>query len=372
MATYSLPNQTTPCIRWFVPVTDTRGTFDIIQTCVPVLLFCFWTVQHPDVGKDGQSTHFGKLYLACLTIFAPEVAFVQAVDVFIKARHMHHVCPKWSMDECFYAAMHGFTLEGKERLAWEDIVVLVEKGYIGQERTNLAQIRDKSKSDWIVKLLAIAQTSSFIWDCITRVRHRLPLSTLELGTIGYVVIAFAVCLIYLRKPQDVATTIPIHLLHGIPYQHATQVISDRRGVQRKDPEKVTSSPLLEGPTRVPLSAIPPARGRYGLTHWELLFARTSGIAMGVQFGIWHCLAWNHSFPTAAEQQLWHVCALLSIVLLPLWVVGIAARPYIKGAATWYKVLLGLDLFICVFARGFLLVEMFIGLRCLSLEMYETM
>ncbi|TFY51858.1 hypothetical protein EVG20_g10806 [Dentipellis fragilis] len=83
------------------------------------------------------------------------------------------------------------------------------------------------------------------------------------------------------------------------------------------------------------------------------------------YGVWHCLAWNFSFPSRAEMWLWRVDSVLcvtvgTVVLLLFW-------HYRENVAPWITVLL----FVHVASRVVIVVEMFVGLRSLPPGVFET-
>lgn len=63
----------TDIVRW-KPNPNTRGTFDILSTCLITLLLCVWTAVHLNVPPPGSfwEPKFRKVGWLVLTLLAPE------------------------------------------------------------------------------------------------------------------------------------------------------------------------------------------------------------------------------------------------------------------------------------------------------------
>jgi hypothetical protein len=70
-------------------------------------------------------------------------------------------------------------------------------------------ILDCSKADRVTKLLALMQAFYMVVQSISRVVKRLPISQLEVNTIGHVLCAFAIFFFWFDKPKDVQIRTPI-------------------------------------------------------------------------------------------------------------------------------------------------------------------
>lgn len=65
------------------------------------------------------------------------------------------------------------------------------------------EIRDKSKSDGVSKALVCVQACWFCAQCASRIAQGLPITLLELNTLGHSVCALLIYLIWWHKPADV-------------------------------------------------------------------------------------------------------------------------------------------------------------------------
>ncbi|CAK7206248.1 hypothetical protein SEUCBS139899_009035 [Sporothrix eucalyptigena] len=83
----------------------------------------------------------------------------------------------------------------RERLVdWRDHIVW------GLSEDN---IRDKSKSDSLTKLLAVSQVSWFVAQCILRGLEHLPISQIEAMTLGYIPVFLVTYFFWWNKPKDI-------------------------------------------------------------------------------------------------------------------------------------------------------------------------
>lgn len=119
--------------------------------------------------------------------------------------------------------MGGFMLYDKGKpvqvLTFERIKSLIEKEQI--DPADLATISeedilDKSKRDFLSKLLVVLQTSWFVVQCIGRWYSDLPLAELEISTLAFAVLNATVYGIWWNKPQGVLVAIKIPLRHPPP------------------------------------------------------------------------------------------------------------------------------------------------------------
>lgn len=65
------------------------------------------------------------------------------------------------------------------------------------------QIRDKSKADGLAKFLVVLQAGWMILETLARVQQKLPVTLLEINTMGHVVCAFALYGLWWSKPLDI-------------------------------------------------------------------------------------------------------------------------------------------------------------------------
>ncbi|KAL7932133.1 hypothetical protein V8C35DRAFT_103065 [Trichoderma chlorosporum] len=258
----------------YVSSPNTRGTLDILWSSLFTIFACTWTLQHPNVpkqrnqnddkeerqreprcrgpsdieqqtqagsGEQRQGSRkiqrwkwslekFGESTLRMvLTIIAPELIVAAASDELMRARSHNRGLQKysidyeekinWSLRHSYYANMGGFVIHGRApschfpyHLNGSNILTLRKRGYILKiPDIKEEEIRDKSKTDDLAKLIALGQIAWSIFQIIVRAARRLPVSPLEVAVAAYAVCAVIIYALYLKKPQrvDVAHTIQL-------------------------------------------------------------------------------------------------------------------------------------------------------------------
>ena len=125
--------------------------------------------------------------------------------------------PKWTIVHGFYAVMGGFSIdvEGastspflpndrtRAALTPEGIRFLLQHEPDFLPSITEEDILDKSKADWLKKILVCVQASWFGVNCITRLVQNLPISLLELNAFGHAACALLIYWMWWNKPLDV-------------------------------------------------------------------------------------------------------------------------------------------------------------------------
>ncbi|KAI1418052.1 hypothetical protein F5Y13DRAFT_184566 [Hypoxylon sp. FL1857] len=81
---------------------------------------------------------------------------------------------------------------------------LIQARILEEDCLTRRMIDEKSKSDWLVKLIACWQAIYFGLQCLGRWGTGLPLTALELSTVAFTTYALALYLLWWHKPVDVA------------------------------------------------------------------------------------------------------------------------------------------------------------------------
>ncbi|KAG1896617.1 uncharacterized protein F5891DRAFT_983420 [Suillus fuscotomentosus] len=120
----------------------------------------------------------------------------------------------WTQTHSFFVLMGGFMLyvDGKpyRTLQYDDILKLIDKGFIDVPTLTAKQIHDKSKGNAISKGLIILQVAWFIMQLITRVIYHLEITQLEVGTLAFAVLNFLTYAVWWDKPLDVQCPHPVY------------------------------------------------------------------------------------------------------------------------------------------------------------------
>lgn len=227
----------------FVSNPDVRGTMEIVWGSLFTLIACTWTIHHPNVPeqRDGRNPgRKGDLWwglksawesakLALATILVPELIISIAWDQRRIAGKVGRELKKqiakdkapWSLVHGHYAAMGGFVIrynlaseEGRGgvpyHLTADDVIFLRKSGHLDKlPHITYDELCDKSKSDPLLKVIAVFQIMWSIIQISARAIRHLPISLLELNVLALAACALVVYLLCWDKPKHVtvATTI---------------------------------------------------------------------------------------------------------------------------------------------------------------------
>ena len=251
-------------------------------------------------------------------------------------------------------------------------------------------IMDKSKGDVIGKLLVVLQTTWFTIQSAARVVEGLPVTELELTTLGHTVYIFTIYFFWWKKPLNIRYPITLQAKRRKPEDHrngghgydvgptetASQGVAE---VNHKSYRTHTQSPDLKSQLswRIQLGnclyeavkmIITPTGGS---RPWHIVLVdllRTSFFCpiFGL-FGAVHCLGWHLHFPSYAEQIFWRISALIVTVLpIAMFIHNTMDRYSMQHGMFW--------VYACpyVCARISLLTLAFLALRDLPFAAYQTL
>ncbi|KAA1473473.1 hypothetical protein DENSPDRAFT_839949 [Dentipellis sp. KUC8613] len=398
-------------MRGFVAGPSTRGTLDILWACVSTIIICTWTSIHPDVHTPKSLRHadqevlLSKAMLALVMLITPEVILAIAVSEFLEVhnvvRDVNAAFPAcaWTLTDGYFAVMNGYVYDGQVVDATR-VLALMRSGAIDPVPSDVQALWDRSKADALAKFIACVQVVWLMVQCLARTVEGLPMSTLELGTVGYAFITVAAYGFQWHKPKDIRTYTVLQPKAGaaasagaIPSvrsaveltpltttnnaeDHAGSTSGSHECIIRAeedhandrnnelvDLERQRSTIPNDSNTPIPAPNISWAAAlsiEYERTIVYLVFAVASPV-----YGIWHCLAWNFAFPSRAEMWLWRIDSVVCVTagtvsLVLIWY-------YNRNLTAWLMLLL----FAHIATRLIILVEMFIGLRSLPAGVFQT-
>ncbi|KAI5776682.1 hypothetical protein EDC01DRAFT_624948, partial [Geopyxis carbonaria] len=194
-----------------------RGTISLIFSCTVTLVLCVWTALHLNVEPlefsrsklAGPSRVVGKMIWGFTALIAPEVVLSIALHQFLVAYRYQSLLETteetFGLKKAFYAVMGGFALEGAELGSVTlDIAILVNTATLVKiQQYPTAAIDDKSKADYLAKLLTCVQAGWILLQCLGRKLSGLPITFLELNTVLHVVNAMVMYSLWWKKPLDV-------------------------------------------------------------------------------------------------------------------------------------------------------------------------
>ena len=224
------------------------------------------------------------------------------------------------------------------------ILLAREFGIIGKLPTiTESEIRDKSKEDALVKVLALVQAVWLAVELIIRASTGRQSSQIEIMALAFAVCALLSYLLLLSQPKDVS----------IP-----TVLPAVRGPKSTEFEAIVRRRVVTGPWPRRGYAMPNFATSLQDGGWVLLLGTVGGLLV---FGSVHLIAWNFEFPTATEGLLWKISALVVALLPTAWLMSVfcLAVCWPTDDGDWGKrddVIFWVFVILFSFPRLFLLVE----------------
>ncbi|KZP09595.1 hypothetical protein FIBSPDRAFT_665139, partial [Athelia psychrophila] len=177
----------------------------------------------------------------------------------------------------------------------------------------------RSNSDAFSKTGTALQTLWFIMQCIARVIHHLPIMNIEITTLAYTAINFAMHRAWFHKPLNISLPIPLIKIAKpenssppttIKVGWREQIKTFVKAMEGTQDDEVNLSELRRAPT---LYAGRPEEH-------QVIIANAIALAVGVIFGVIHYIAWSFAFPSPAEKLLWRISALTTAAVPTFYVV----------------------------------------------------
>jgi hypothetical protein len=190
-------------------------------------------------------------------------------------------------------------------LRYQDVIPMLKNGSISLPTED--EIKDRSKSDWLAKTIALLQTLGFVAQCIARGIEKLPMTELEIVTLAYTAINVGMFIAWWDKPRNVDR--PIRVYH--------KPVTGDEAFSKHWAEKVllviagNQDDLvnLHERTKAPMFYSGKPTGK------ETFTADGITLAAGVVFGAIHCIAWSFDFRSHTELLLWRVSS-IAITAVP--------------------------------------------------------
>ncbi|KAG2356469.1 hypothetical protein BDR07DRAFT_1535345 [Suillus spraguei] len=200
---------------------NTRTLWDILSSCGLTLFACTWTAVHPDIPYMDQrvmATTWRRLLLMVVVLIAPEFTITWAAWQFLDARKVakdfNEYVFGWTLTHGFFASMGGFVLhvngEPWATLKPDELLGFVRNGSVEMPVITKADIQDRSKGDVLSKCVAILQLVWFLIQLIARYAQKLPVTPLEIDTLGVAALACISYGLWLKKPKDVGRPYIVH------------------------------------------------------------------------------------------------------------------------------------------------------------------
>jgi hypothetical protein len=291
-------------------------------------------------------------------------------------------------------------------------------------RISKMEIQDKSKGDFISKSVVILQASWFVMQCIARHIQGLPITELELATIAFASLNFAIYVLWWDKPLNVQCGVRVYKKRSTDSLVDDGHVDATAGfwIAIRDALSVLPAAIVQGPLpekRGPSKWTWPFRvlgwtvakpleimfgGDYDRVgkriytfyprdwkeHWTDRWALSIVIvAIASAFGGIHCIGWSFTFPSSTDRTLWRVAS-ISITSIPITLflfIFVLESDSLGDIRNWFSYhvseerisLIGLpfilqyflSFFVYVLSRLVLLILTFLTLRSLPPAAYHT-
>jgi hypothetical protein len=411
-------------VHGWVHQPNSRGTLDIAWSSLFAIFICTYTMLCLNVPADETTWHIirGRLYWMAVAIAGPEFVLTYASGQWGTARDSVKAFkasnyPQWTMRHGFFADMGGFLLMPTNGTPFpvtaKHIHWLVMHNYLPFPDVTLAEMSDKSKQDTIARVVTFFQIGYLVLQCLGRAAQRLTVTTMELSALAIVICSIMTSACWLHKPSDVRT--PIKLKLGVSMD---QILREAGEIAAKPYQQtpldfvddLCPSWSLNVQTFMNMPVAPFERPvpRLGNDRFPNLKGYQEAVlcVATLVYASIHLVGWNFEFPTRAELILWRVCSMFLFVnTVAFWV--------FETSAAWYRVGRWQRFFCRIFwkskledverarvareaarvpkqlplkaefwsifplawtyaaARGYLVVEVFLGLRALNASAYLT-
>ncbi|KZP07721.1 hypothetical protein FIBSPDRAFT_841008, partial [Athelia psychrophila] len=203
-----------------------RTLHQIIVSCLVTILACVWFAVHRNVPAPRREPSYHSNFFIKSAQWAWSVVLGQreAAMVFgvaliapewILAWALRQAIAAWKLageleearlwSHAFLVTMGGFNFHNEDGplfpLSPANVIELVRRGHLVPPTA--AEISHRSKGDALSKGVAIAQTLWFVVECIARRAERLPVTSLEVMTLAYMVMSVAMYAAWWDKPFNV-------------------------------------------------------------------------------------------------------------------------------------------------------------------------
>jgi hypothetical protein len=170
------------------------------------------------------------------------------------------------------------------------------------------ELKDKSKSDVLAKVIALIQTLWFVAQCIARGVQHLPLTEIEVVTLAYTTVNVFIYYFWWSKPKDVECPVRVYkTLKSGPAKRKEGILkleSGALGMLLRIAVYVGGGQdhyiRLTEEVQVPMFWSGNDRGE------NVVHGMWGASIIGIAFGATHFIAWNSEFPSHIEILLWRI------------------------------------------------------------------
>jgi hypothetical protein len=343
-ATFSNSTINHSSIQGWTPSPTNRGTMDIVWGCLSTIALCTWSLVRVNVAAPNElslKNFQRKLALTALGVFAPETIFALALGQWVSARNSVRAFQsigfsQWTLRYAFFADMGGFVLGSCDMPPFPvnaaQVHYLVKHHFVNLP-VELSDIKHISR-DQVGLTIMTLQLGWFTLNILGRLFQKLPITPLELTTIGYVACALGTLLLWRHKPAEVDSTICLNNNESVreilvqahaanmPYTLTPLDFVDRATMSWNSNWFYIEGILQGGGItfirpRRPIERIPDIGFRFSSRTWPLLFFIQLIYAGSLLAG------WSLYFPSHPERLLWRIATVM--ILASICIIWVADR-----------------------------------------------
>ncbi|KAI1169646.1 hypothetical protein F4777DRAFT_572332 [Nemania sp. FL0916] len=332
---------------------NTRGTIDIIYSCLSTIWLCTWTclcLNIPDRHESGWRFLVYKFRWQAFAIFFPEVLVASAAEQWMSARQSVTAFnalgfDHWSVRHGFFADMGGIMIAPRDGDCFPvnscQLAYLVRHAYISLPQLEMDDIRAVNKADGLARAFTLGQVIWFTLSCLGRATNDISLTPLELETLAFILCTIHTFFFWYHKPLDPSRSIVVPLelnLSQLGVLNLDLNTYKRTPLEVIDPlpdpkslvtpfwfgfrcviepfERASSGPRRPHLTVPNSIANPPDGIGWMLTLYIIFFQITY---YGLHIGV----GWLLPFPTTVEFYLWEGAGIVNAGLIAIYVIGLS-------------------------------------------------
>ncbi|KAF8660664.1 hypothetical protein AX16_001577, partial [Volvariella volvacea WC 439] len=195
--------------------TRTRTIFDILYSCIGVILLCTYISIHhniPDQNDSWAKVTRMKIRTTLYALIAPEMVIMWAIRQRVMAGRIaeQNKHRGWMTTHGFFVQMGGLMQCVKGETGVYQVVGVSKPGKLHVDWRSMEipyipekEIRDHGKGDILSKAVVVVQTTWFVAQCIARNIQGLILTELELVTLAFATLNVITYALWWDKPLNI-------------------------------------------------------------------------------------------------------------------------------------------------------------------------
>ncbi|KAF8647249.1 hypothetical protein AX16_006827, partial [Volvariella volvacea WC 439] len=186
--------------------TRTRTLFDILYSCIGVIMLCTYISIHHNLPKRKASwmkVKWLRIRTTLYALLAPEFIIMWAINERIIAGRIAKKMKdqKWTRTHGFFVQMGGLVQLTSN--STEHVLDYRDISDVKIPRIPEKEIRDHGKGDVLAKAIVVIQTTWFVAQCIARHTQGLVLTEIELVTLAFAALNVITYGLWWDKPLNV-------------------------------------------------------------------------------------------------------------------------------------------------------------------------